>query len=322
MEKIEFKPLHSAENYHTWRWRVEAILIEKELKPHLERQLTHRVENLNTPIPIGPANRIISVIINRISDNVTEKLHGLEAAGNIWNTLEQHYKINDREQQLKSLKAIENPPGKTLTERLTNFELHVRRFENSGGTIGEIQKVEKALNIVDTPGSKLLNLAIDTSPEKFSFGIVVKTLFLISEEFDRTRSGPRGRYVQNELRGQHRQLPRAGGLKCKHCGQVGHVRAQCVKLVCGNCERNGHATKGCWSEKETVKQEARMGTIDNVMDLLDLNDGFSQTSGATDKSEILNRMNGFMAGHVDLTEKRNKNEKTEKQNKKEKNLKN
>eukprot|EP00924_Labyrinthula_sp_SR-Ha-C_P011834 snap_masked-scaffold_88-processed-gene-0.27-mRNA-1 protein AED:1.00 eAED:1.00 QI:0/-1/0/0/-1/1/1/0/120 len=120
-------------------------------------------------MPTGPYNRvtnseIISVVINRVSNNVLEKLHRLKATGDIWNRLEQPYQISDREQQLKSLNIIENPPGKTITERLTNFGLHARRFDNRGGTIGEIQKIEKALNITDTPGSKLLKLAIDISP--------------------------------------------------------------------------------------------------------------------------------------------------------------
>eukprot|EP00924_Labyrinthula_sp_SR-Ha-C_P013410 snap_masked-scaffold_5-processed-gene-1.22-mRNA-1 protein AED:1.00 eAED:1.00 QI:0/-1/0/0/-1/1/1/0/1350 len=302
--KNKINPLIGEQDYSIWRWRIEALLNEKEVMVHLELQLT-AIENGNDPlegIAVRKNNAILtSLLINRISDNVLLRIHGIEAAGNIWLRLKEMFALTDRAQRQIAKDRYVNPTGATLTDKLHDFEVNVRSYEQAGGRIDEEEKIERAIKIINTQEAKLLQIAVDSQPELFTFDKILRRLHILANKIHRSRITQNQRGSQS-ARNATNTSARKKGLQCHHCKRFGHVKAQCRNLKCSNCNGFGHFTKDCRVKTEKQANLANRSNTDDE-DLLNMNEGQSQVTSSTKTTTYLKELQGFM---VDMNRKNEK----------------
>eukprot|EP00924_Labyrinthula_sp_SR-Ha-C_P013438 augustus_masked-scaffold_5-processed-gene-2.2-mRNA-1 protein AED:0.46 eAED:0.46 QI:0/0/0/0.5/1/1/2/0/889 len=271
---------------------------------HLELQLT-AIENGNDPlegIAVRKNNAILtSLLINRISDNVLLRIHGIEAAGNIWLRLKEMFALTDRAQRQIAKDRYVNPTGATLTDKLHDFEVNVRSYEQAGGRIDEEEKIERAIKIINTQEAKLLQIAVDSQPELFTFDKILRRLHILANKIHRSRITQNQRGSQS-ARNATNTSARKKGLQCHHCKRFGHVKAQCRNLKCSNCNGFGHFTKDCRVKTEKQANLANRSNTDDE-DLLNMNEGQSQVTSSTKTTTYLKELQGFM---VDMNRKNEK----------------
>eukprot|EP00924_Labyrinthula_sp_SR-Ha-C_P014931 augustus_masked-scaffold_9-processed-gene-2.5-mRNA-1 protein AED:1.00 eAED:1.00 QI:0/-1/0/0/-1/1/1/0/258 len=178
------KVLEGAKDYVTWRKRIDATLIEKGWMKILEAQETVSQEDktslLSTETKRKDNAKVCSIVYNRVSDPILERLDGIELAIDIFQTLKEWYKPDPRLQKLRLKHKLQHPAGRTLVEKIESFKITLRRLEKLNVSIEEDDKIDGILKVVRIKRMDTFRMIVDANRQNYSFQQVYKHLLFFA----------------------------------------------------------------------------------------------------------------------------------------------
>eukprot|EP00924_Labyrinthula_sp_SR-Ha-C_P014453 augustus_masked-scaffold_20-processed-gene-5.36-mRNA-1 protein AED:1.00 eAED:1.00 QI:0/0/0/0/1/1/2/0/398 len=182
------KVLEGAKDYVTWRKRIEATLIEKGWMKILEAQETASQEDksslLSTESKRKDNAKVCSIVYNRVSDPILERLDEIELAVDIFQTLKEWYKPDPRLEKLRLKHMLQHPAGRTLAEKIENFKVTLRRLEKLNVTIEEDDKIDGVLKVVRIKVMDTFRMIVDADRQNYSFQQVYNHLLFFAHKAD------------------------------------------------------------------------------------------------------------------------------------------
>eukprot|EP00924_Labyrinthula_sp_SR-Ha-C_P013019 augustus_masked-scaffold_12-processed-gene-6.58-mRNA-1 protein AED:1.00 eAED:1.00 QI:0/-1/0/0/-1/1/1/0/389 len=334
------KVLEGAKDYVTWRKRIDATLIEKGWMKILEAQETVSQEDktslLSTETKRKDNAKVCSIVYNRVSDPILERLDGIELAIDIFQTLKEWYKLDPRLQKLRLKHKLQHPAGRTLVEKIENFKITLRRLEKLNVPIEEDDKIDGILKVVRIKGVDTFRMIVDADRQNYSFQQVYKHLFFFAQnavikwEAKSDISSTREKGSQKHKNGSQRQHFNDKQQKiCKNCGKRGHLAHQCRIPRCQLCNTLGHRDNQCRMKQEkTTKITMAQLKLENENLEIEEEDNedaetvlIKDTEGETNTfcvAEIKSKSSKYKNSHIEIEYKSGKEQ--EKQNKKYKNI--
>eukprot|EP00924_Labyrinthula_sp_SR-Ha-C_P014858 snap_masked-scaffold_9-processed-gene-0.21-mRNA-1 protein AED:1.00 eAED:1.00 QI:0/-1/0/0/-1/1/1/0/784 len=322
--------LQRGQDYKTWRIRIKAKLMEEGLFKTIDTQREKYEASTTGKITLSSAEqknngKAMAIVLGKISNNMLEKVEACEDMYSMWKKLENLFKVDEREERRRSFEVLEHPRGSTRVARIEDFDTNLRRFVTAGGLMHEDQKIARLLNVIKHDRVTQLKIVVEDNPEVYNYDKVFNKLLHLSNILDRMRPilGRNARGSRGRGRGGYRNAnPQQ---KCYNCGERGHIRARCTKLICENCKGIGHEADEC--KKPKMKTEYRANMAEKKQQYESQNDFYndydSVTTSRTEKKTMYsNKSVNVAILNIEKEKNQNKNQIIEEnQNKKQKNTK-
>eukprot|EP00924_Labyrinthula_sp_SR-Ha-C_P004861 augustus_masked-scaffold_1-processed-gene-14.40-mRNA-1 protein AED:1.00 eAED:1.00 QI:0/0/0/0/1/1/2/0/672 len=269
--------------------------------------------------------KAMAIVLGKISNNMLEKVEACEDIYSMWKKLENLFKVDDREERRRSFEVLEHPRGSTRVARIEDFDTNLSRFVTAGGLMHEDQKIARLLNVIKHDRVTQLKIVVEDNPEVYNYDKVFNKLLHLSNILDRIKPilGRNARGSRARGRGGYRNAnPQQ---KCYNCGERGHIRARCTKLICENCKGIRHEADECRKPKMNTEYRANMAEKKQQYESQNdfYNDHDSVTTSRTEKKTMYsNKSVNLAILNIEKEKNQNKNQIIEEnQNKKQENTK-
>lgn len=288
-EMVARVPLLNGSNYPQWKFRMQVLLEEHDLKECIELEADNEVLDETTEDvtnvtvskkakwkAIDKKNRKCkSLLISKISDDLLEYVQDQTSPREIWTALESVFERKSIASRLHLQKKMLRYTGGALREHFLTFERLMREYKSTGVNLEDVDIVCYLLVTLGTKYSAVVT-AIETMPtEKLTMEFV--KCRLLDEEIKQSSGECESRVSKMDeaaLSGMSVQKPKKNNKKkqiqwkCYCCHREGHKIADCperdkTRRVCN--ENSAHVANNnvCFLASDTAKFQETSWIVDS-----------------------------------------------------------
>lgn len=239
-------------NFSNWKYRVRAILDEKDILDYIERTL----ETITAAVPALNAEEVLahtknekkckSILIKHIGDNYLEYVKDKETAKGIYDTLGEVFERKTISGQLylrKKLLTLKYNDNENMNDHILEFDKTVRELKSIGAKMEDLDIVCNLLLTLPRSYDTIVTALETMKPEALTLEFVKSRLL---DEYTKRNSG-------NETHSQRSYGSESVAMtvkkfkpKCFNCGKIGHKSSEC------RSKNRNNEGNGSYTEKRTA----------------------------------------------------------------------